>query len=58
MGSRDFLKAYLRSEDAHKQIHKLVHAFEQDASNAEIERHLNEVYRLLTQVKSHLEQSK
>lgn len=47
---REFLRAYLRAQDAHKALHKLTKAFEEDASTEEIQHKLAEVYRLLNMV--------
>ena len=45
--SREMLHAYLRSQAAHKAIHKVTQGFEQDSSDLEILRRIEEVQRLL-----------
>ncbi|MBD2462291.1 hypothetical protein H6G89_14680 [Oscillatoria sp. FACHB-1407] len=50
--NRDFLHAYLRLQEAHKELHKLLKAFETDASNEELRRLLGETYRLLNMVET------
>lgn len=52
---RRYLLAYLRSQDLHKQIHKLTKAFETDASDREIWRQLEESQDLLNQIKELLQ---
>lgn len=44
---RRYLTAYLRSQDLHKQIHKVTRAFEEDATDVEILRRLDEAQTLL-----------
>lgn len=41
------LHAYLKAQAAHKVVHKLTQAFEQDSSDAEITSRLAEAQRLL-----------
>lgn len=55
--ARDFLHAYLRSQDAHKELHKLTKAFETDATTDELKRQLAEVQRLINMVHSFLQES-
>ncbi|MBD2019244.1 hypothetical protein H6F43_03485 [Leptolyngbya sp. FACHB-36] len=56
--SREFLHAYLRSQEAHKAIHQLTKAFEADATDAELMRQLGEVQRLLNMVYSFLQETR
>ncbi|MBD2089244.1 hypothetical protein H6F67_05190 [Microcoleus sp. FACHB-1515] len=52
MSDRRHLRAYLRAQDLHRQIHKLTRAFEQDASDEEIKRQLEQASALLREVQS------
>jgi hypothetical protein len=47
---RRYLTAYLRSQDLHKQIHRLTKAFEEESTDAEIIRRLAEAQELLNAI--------
>ena len=49
MSKRDMLHAYLRSQEAHKELHKVTKSFEEDSSDEEILKRISAVQRLLNE---------
>ena len=50
MSDRRHLRAYLRAQDLHRQIHRITKAFEQDATDEEIKRQVEQASTLLREM--------
>lgn len=48
--SRQFLHAYLKAQDLHRQVHKLTKAFEEDSTDEQILKRLTDAQALLTEI--------
>jgi hypothetical protein len=49
MSDRSMLHAYLRSQEAHKELHQVTKGFEQDSSDEELLKRISAVQRLLNE---------
>lgn len=56
--SRHFLWAYLKAQEAHKELHRLTKSFEEDLPDAVLEERLTRIEALLSEVRSLVRKSR